>query len=255
LEALKSEHYQDDPDDIYKTTEADESESGKTETDVYLNRQTWDAIYYGALLQNLTFMSIWDMYEHDCEPNVDTYAKTLAPFHFSHFYDKWYFWLPMTVLAYNYNTYSNDNKTTFHLGNGLTEGRLREDGTRMFYLVGVGEEMIFRGTIQKSMYEYFKETGMSPGASRYSAIFLGAVIFGAAHSGSGFSANPLQAFAAGAFLGWVYQPEDEEFDLITAIAIHSWWDLIIFYTILNHSEVQESEEPVEIPIMKASFQF
>jgi len=254
-QAIKTESYQKEADDVYQTTKAEDSASGKEETNVYMNKSTWNAGFYGNLYSNLTYLSFWDLYEHDCQPNVDTYKTVLAPFNFGHFYKKWQFWLPMLALAYNYSNFNYSNKVNWYLGNGLTKSQLTNEGTLMYYTVGIGEEALFRGTIQKSLYNYLKSWDFSASTSRHSAVFLSSALFGAAHSGKGFSANSFYAFLFGLYQGYVYQPDIEEFDLMTAIAIHSWWDIIVFYTILNHGDVIESSEPVQIPLMNISFQF
>ncbi|NQU64036.1 MAG: hypothetical protein HQ517_07105, partial [SAR324 cluster bacterium] len=100
-----SEYYQDDPDKIYVITNAEDSASGKQETDIYLNEETWKANYFLGLYSNLGMMSAWDLYQN-CEPNKELYSMSLAPFKISHFYDKWYFWVPMGFLAYNYQNFN-----------------------------------------------------------------------------------------------------------------------------------------------------
>lgn len=253
------EDYQDDPDDIYVFTDAEENEDEKYVTDIYMNRSTWMYNYYGGLYQNLTFFTIWDLYEHQCQPNTDAYGYAAAPLNVAHWGTKWQFWLPMAVLAYNYATYNEFNETHWYLGNGLTESQIRNDAASLYYSVGVGEEMLFRGTIQKSLYNTFKANNFSPGTSRHLAVFSSAAIFGLAHSGDGFSANAASAFLFGVYEGYVYQPAVEEYDLTTAIAIHAWWDILLFYTILHHSDFKEYEGEVgadiPIPLMKVSFLF
>ncbi|MGK0290027.1 MAG: hypothetical protein ACI86H_001482 [bacterium] len=254
-QAAESEYYEEDSDKIYVTTSKDDSTSGKEELDIYMNRETWDYQFYSRLSFNTAMISFWDMYEHDCKPNTDTYGKLFAPLRFDHFYNKWTFWLPVGVMLYSTQNFDSDLKITWHLGRGLSKSRLRNDGLPMNYSTGLGEEMLFRGTIQKSLFGHFKSWGWSPTTSRHSAIWLGAAIFGAAHTGDGFSANAQSAFLFGLYQGYVYQPNNEEFDLITAIAIHSWWNTLLFYAILNNSEVVETDQAVEVPLMFVHFRF
>ena len=69
--------------------------------------------------------------------------------------------------------------------------------------------------------------GVSRNLSRWGSILTASAVFGAVHSGRGFTATPGVAFAAGFYLGWVYHPADGDFDLTQPIAIHSWWDTIL----------------------------
>ena len=69
--------------------------------------------------------------------------------------------------------------------------------------------------------------GMSKSISRWGSIITASAVFGAAHSGAGFTATPAIAFLAGLYLGIIYHPADGDFDLIEPIAIHSWWDTIL----------------------------
>ena len=100
--ASEEEDYEDDPDKIYESEDAEDSESGKDETQIYLNRSTWDANYYGSLNFNLLLTTWGDLYQNDCKPNTQTYSYMLSPFRIDHFYDNWMFWLPILVAAGSY---------------------------------------------------------------------------------------------------------------------------------------------------------
>ena len=123
-------------------------------------------------------------------------------------------------------------------------------------MVGVGEEIFFRGGLQTTFFEMYKGTfGMGEGGARHAAVWTAAATFGLAHNGQGFTASPPAATAMGAYLGYVYMPGGSVRDLHTAIAIHAWWDIIIAYAYLNHAKFLETEEDVRIPLANIAFQF
>ena len=255
-EAFNSEYYQDDPDDIYETVDADESESGKDEIRVTLNKETWDAHYFSNLYGNLLFVTWGDLYQHSCQENTETYSLLFSPFRFDHFYNKWQFWLPILVLAGNYQSYDDNTMVEYYLKRGLTKDKINRDTFPQYYMVGVGEEMFFRGVVQHYFFESLRDFWkFSPSASRHLSILGASAVFAAAHTGTGFTASPATAFLFGLYEGYVYHPSLEEFDLITAIAIHSWWDLIVSYTILNHATYKEFHSDVQVPLFRIGFNF
>jgi hypothetical protein len=255
-EAFDSEYYQDDPDDIYETIDEEDSESGKEEIRVTLNKETWDAHYFSNIYGNLLFITWGDLYQYSCQENTETYSLLLSPFRFDHFYKKWQFWLPMLALAGNYHTYDDNTIVEYYLKRGLSKDQVNRDTFPQYYLVGVGEEMFFRGVVQhyffESLRDYWK---FSPGVSRHLSVLSASAVFAAAHSGTGFTASPAVAFLFGLYEGYVYHPSLEEFDLITAIAIHSWWDIIVSYTILNHASYKEFHSDLQVPLFKIGFRF
>ncbi len=255
-QARDSGYYQGNADDIYTHVESEDSESGKSETTVRLTKETWEAHYYGNLYGNLLFTTWGDLYQNSCGSNTETYSLMLSPFRLDHFYKKWQFWVPITVLMWNHALFSEYSKVEYRLERGLTREDLNRDAFPQYYMVGVGEEMLFRGIIQHYFFTLLKDMwGLSPNASRHASIYSASAIFAAAHSGEGFTANPLGAFIFGVYEGYVYHPSVEEFDLITAIAIHAWWDILIMYTILSHADFHESQSDVYIPLFKVGFRF
>lgn len=251
----ESEFYQDNSDKIYVTTSEEDSASGKLETDIYLNEETWKANYFLSLYSNLGLMSAWDLYQ-DCEPNNELYSMSLAPLKVTRFFDKWYFWAPMALLAYNAQNFNENQVVRYHLGRGLTRSDLRNDSFYQYYSVGLGEEMFFRGMLQDYFFSVMKNSwSWSPGFSRHLAVWSAAAFFGLAHSGTGFTASPGAAFLMGGYMGYVYHPSLEEFDLTTAIALHTWWDIIIAYTILNNATFVETDGAVQIPLASVAFKF
>jgi len=226
--AFNSGYYQEDPDKIYYITKADKSVSGKDEIRIELNKETWDGNYYANIYGNLLFITWADFYQNSCEPNTDTYQLMLAPFRFDHFYDKWYFWVPLILAANNFTYYAEDAIVEYNLKRGLNRADLRSQSFGQYYLVGVGEEMFFRGLIQNHLFNRFQESfNVSPFWSRHLSVAGASAIFAAAHNGAGFTANPASAFIFGLYEGYVYHNSLDEFDLITAIAIHSWWDILV----------------------------
>jgi membrane protease YdiL (CAAX protease family) len=119
--------------------------------------------------------------------------------------------------------------------NDLSKNEIINTSFLQYQLVGVGEEMMFRGVIQQSLFDLFSK-GFSKGYSRWGSIITASAIFGFAHTGTGFTASPEIAFAAGIYLGMVYHPADGDFDLTQPIAIHSWWD-----TILEHRRLSDAK--------------
>ncbi|MBU3915030.1 CPBP family intramembrane metalloprotease [bacterium] len=254
--ATESEYYQEDVDDIYEVTDSDDSQSGKTETIVRLTKETWTAQYYGNLYGNLLMITWGDLYQNGCQPNTETYSLMLSPFRIDHFYSKWQFWLPILVVAGNYSYFSEISKVDYFLDRGLTESDLKRDSFSEYYMVGVGEEMFFRGTVQHFFFELIKEKwGISPSFSRHLSVLSASAVFAAAHTGAGFTADPASAFLFGIYEGYVYHPSLDEFDLTTAIAIHAWWDIIISYAILNHADFHTVDADIRIPIFKMGFRF
>jgi len=255
-ESASSGYYQEDSDDIYEVTEAEDSESGRTETRVTMTRETWEAQYYANLNGNLLFITWGDLYQYNCQENTETYSLMLSPFRFDHFYKKWQFWLPVAIALSNYTYFEEHSQVEYFLERGLTKNDLNRDTFSEYYLVGVGEEMFFRGAVQHFFFESFRDAWkFSPWASRHLSVLGASAVFAVAHTGSGFTANPGVAFLFGLYEGYVYHPSLEEFDLTTAIAVHAWWDLIVSYTILNHAQFTESQADIQIPIVRIGFRF
>jgi len=255
-------YYQEDPDDIYQIIDSEDSESGKTEHRVYLNKETWDANYYSSLNFNLLLTTWGDLYQHSCRPNTETYDLMLSPFRFDHFYKNWMFWVPVGTLILNVAYFQNasedesDTQVQYFLRRGLKESDLRRDSFSKYYMVGVGEEMFFRGTLQHYFFETMIDSfGFSPSASRHLSIAGASAVFAAGHDGSGFTANSLWAFLFGVYEGYVYHPSLESFDLMTAIAIHSWWDILVTYAILNDAKFTESQAKVRVPLLSIGFRY
>ncbi len=89
-------------------------------------------------------------------------------------------------------------------------------GILLFLVIGPGEEVFWRGTVQKRLEEnYGKLFGVLAGAGLYSMVHL-------------WSFNltlVLAALVAGLFWGWIYAREKE---LAPVIVSHSVWSVLIF---------------------------
>ena len=213
----KSEDYEGKTSRIYKY----ETKGNVEKVDIFLSRETFYADFYGRLSTDLGFVSIYDLYDGNCGDNPETYSEIFSPFQFGKFGDRWTFWLPTGLAAWP----RTGQDVTYHVDSDLTRQEMLIASFIQHQLVGAGEEMLFRGVIQRSFYEWFSGN-MSRTTARWSSIFSGAAVFGLAHNGQGFSANSLQAFLMGIYLGWVYHPEEGDFNLTEVIAIHSWFNSI-----------------------------
>jgi hypothetical protein len=261
-QAYESPYYQADRDAIYHRIEKEDSAIGKEETQIYLNRETWNADFYGSLNFNLLMTTWGDLFQHECEPNTQTYQWMAAPFRFDHFYRKWTFWAPISFLLlnygflYDYAAEQNDTQVSYYLSRGLTEDDIRRDSFPKYYMVGVGEEMFFRGTVQHFFFEVLRyDLRYPPSIARHLSIAAASAVFAAGHDGSGFTANALTAFMFGLYQGYVYHPSVDEFDLTTAIAVHAWWDILVTYTILKSARFNESQAHVQVPLVSVAFRF
>jgi len=241
-QATQNENYQEDYNDTIEHKSSDESESGKEELNFYYNKSTYDASLYGTIYQNLMSLTIYDHYAHACQKNTDTYWRLSDPLNIPHYWDKWYFWL---VFGMAMIPLDDDVNYNYYLGDGLTEEYMRSNALPQYYIVGIGEETFFRGVLQSFFQELYKGWSYSEKASWHLGVFTASAVFGMAHAGIGIQATALQAFVMGLYFGYVYQPNPNTYDIITASAIHSWWDIIITYKILNKAEFRESDSPIK----------
>ena len=229
LKYSSSSDYEEQFNKIYKKTELADD---KKQHDFFYSRETYFANAYLSMYGNLTYVTFHDLYETGCEKNSKTFGLMLSPFRVWEYADEWTFWVP-TVWA---SAVSLDSDlVTYHVDNDLSKNEIINTSFLQYQLVGVGEEMLFRGLIQQSLFDLFS-MGFSKGYSRWGSIITASAIFGVAHTGTGFTASPEIAFAAGIYLGMVYHPADGDFDLTQPIAIHSWWD-----TFLEHRRLRDAK--------------
>ncbi len=216
----ESPDYEPEFEKIFKSTELADD---KVQSDIFYSRETFFANAYASIYSNLTYATFYDLYAGGCKSNPKTYGEILAPFQIWEYGSSLRFWAPtLYISAVPLET----DLINYHVDSDLTRQEMIDTSFVQYQLVGVGEEMLFRGMIQRSLYNWFSG-GLSKGGARWASILAASAIFGAAHSGAGFTATPGIAFGAGVYLGWVYHPADGDFNLIEPIAIHSWWDTIL----------------------------
>jgi len=245
-----SPNYLKDYRDIYKTEKITVDGEERQKMDIYLSRETFYGRAYASMYSNLTFATIYDLYD-GCGSKSETYKLMAAPFRIDHFWAEPTFWAP-TVYA-GVVPLGSDN-VTYHVDSNLSRQEMINLSFVQYQLVGIGEEMLFRGVIQRSLYNGFSGF-LTKGAARWTSIVTASAVFGAAHSGQGFSASSGVAFAAGMYLGWVYNPEVDQFDLIEPIAIHSWWDTILVNRRLRESKftARKSGETARNPLAARTY--
>ena len=200
------------------------NEDGEDVTHIYLSKETYYTMVYLRLYTNISLITFYDFYDGGCEDNTDTYWEIFSPFQFWKFGDSYTFWIPTGIQLVTPGT----PNLTYHVDAELTREQMQRIDFINSQLTGAGEEMFFRGFIQRSIYRGLNRS-FSKGAARWTSIFVASSLFAVAHDGSGFSANPGAAFLAGLYLGTVYHPAKGDFNLTEAIAIHSWWNSLISY--------------------------
>jgi len=228
-----SNDYEESYDKIYIKKKL---EDDKQQHDFFYTKETYFANAYLSIYGDLTFVTFYDLYENDCEYNSETYGLMLSPFKIWEYGSELTFWVPTLWAS---SVPMDSDSITYHVDDDLSRNEMINTSFLQYQLVGVGEEMLFRGVIQQSLFKLLSRGGVSKGFSRWGSIFTASAVFGAAHAGRGFSATPGIAFAAGIYLGWVYHPVDGDFDLTQPIAIHSWWDTILEHRRLTGSKYVE----------------
>ena len=216
-----SENLQAYPDEVFKETK---NEDGEDVTDIYLSKETYYTMAYLRLYTNISLITFYDFYDGGCKDNTDTYWEIFSPFQFWKFGDSYTFWIPTGIQLAT----PGASNLTYHVDAELTREQMQRIDFINSQLTGAGEEMFFRGFIQRSIYRGLNRS-FSKGTARWTSIFVASSLFAVAHDGSGFSANPGAAFLAGLYLGTVYHPAKGDFNLTEAIAIHSWWNSLINY--------------------------
>ncbi|MDX2471749.1 MAG: CPBP family intramembrane metalloprotease [SAR324 cluster bacterium] len=251
-----SEYNFADSDQYLDQVSYEDSDSGKDELYFYYNKATWDNLFYGGLDNNFALIAMADLYRGGCKANGETAELMLSPVRFDHFLSNWMFYPPLLLWAYAAQTWNDTTKIEYHLGSGLSEATVFQDSMVTHYTVGIAEEMLFRGTIQHSLFDlYSKDWDMAPELSRHLSIFSSAAIFGLAHDGQGGAADVQGAFASGVYFGYVYHPKLGEHDLMTSIAIHSWNNMIITYLMLKNAKMTETQDEVSVPLLNIAFDF
>ena len=228
--------FEENPEKIYVEKEND----GELQQDIFLTRETFYGNLALSLYNNLTSVVIYDLYDQSCEKNPKTFHEMASPFQLGDYGSKTTFIAPIGGLI-GALAFAQGTNLTYHVEAGLTRNEMLAWSFIENQLVGIGEEMLFRGVIQRSFYNLYSHF-YPKRAARWSSIVSTSVIFGAAHSGIGGVATPTFAFITGMYLGWVYHPSEDVFDLQQAIAIHSWWNTIISHYRLTHSDFKKLEK-------------
>jgi membrane protease YdiL (CAAX protease family) len=244
----ESPDYQEEVDQIYRETELSDE---KTQLDIYYSRETFYANAHSSIYGNLTFLTIYDLYDGGCEENTKTYGLLAAPFRLDLWGGELTFWAPTVYIS---AVPLDDREVIYHVDEDLSRDEMLRMSFLQYQLVGIGEEVLFRGVIQRSLFNAFDGV-FSSNVARWTSIVLGAGVFGAAHSGAGLSANSGSAFVAGLYLGYVYHPEPGTYDLEQAIAIHSWWDTILMHRTITGARFKERQpgEDGLNPVLQASY--
>lgn len=243
-------------DQMSRTVKIKDSEQNKQEYYFYYNQPDWQDVFNGGMYGNLAMISIADMYRGDCGDNPETAELALAPLRFDHFLGNWMFYPPILYWILGHDSMQKDAYIEYNLGTGLTSSQVLNESMVMQYTTGIGEEMLFRGTIQQSLFNWFANDGMmSPNLARHSSIFAASAIFGAAHDGKGGTSNPAGAFLFGLYEGYTYHPNLGEQDLMTSIAIHSWNNMLVTYWMMKYAKINESDKKVEVPLFQVAFNF
>jgi len=155
-----SDDYENYYNKIYKKTEFSDD---KNQHDYFYSRETYFANAYLSMYGNLTFVTFYDLYETGCEKNTETFGMMLAPFQVWEFGDELTFLGP-TIWA---STVSLDtDKLTYHVDQDLSKTEMINLSFLQYQLVGVGEEMLFRGLIQQSLFKLYS-SGLSKGLARW----------------------------------------------------------------------------------------
>lgn len=89
-------------------------------------------------------------------------------------------------------------------------------GALLVTVIGPGEEIFWRGTIQKEFGNYF---------GRSAGLIMGAVVYSLVHVWALNLILLLAALVCGWFWGWIYYREQ---NLVPVIISHSLWSLLIF---------------------------
>jgi hypothetical protein len=82
-------------------------------------------------------------------------------------------------------------------------------------MTAVGEEAMFRGFLNSEFSDRF---------GNIEGLLMSSAIFGLAHTGQGQTATPLEAAAAGLYLGWVHQRNG--FEAAEGAALHYWVNVL-----------------------------
>jgi membrane protease YdiL (CAAX protease family) len=204
--------------------------------------------------QHVLFYSVYSSYRDagGIKPpsmNQETYLDlVIAPFQPKYIFNR-YFWIPMGILLAltGYETSHPPKNPQWTL---LYPG-MKRSGFMNFYITtisfnaGVSEEAFFRGFLNHFLV---KEMGLEIG------IASSSLIFGLAHLGNGLG-NVLFATLGGLYFGYIHYKEN--WDIRQGIAVHFWWDVIVFASNLRYMKEDKNvlKNQKEIHFMPIYYQF
>ena len=97
-----------------------------------------------------------------------------------------------------------------------SQGNLIWIGLLLFFVIGPGEEIYWRGFIQNTFAAKFGENN---------GFIFSALIYGGIHIATGNFMLVLASLVCGIYWGWIYKKEKS---LVPVIISHAIWDLTIF---------------------------
>jgi membrane protease YdiL (CAAX protease family) len=187
-----------------------------------VNRTTLRADYAWRLATDTAFYSSFAAYRDGRERNNRGYrtpvpTESLSDLAISPF--RWEYlsrpttYIPIAIAAVA--SFGSKGGYGIYRQNDVSKGDLHFYNFTANEFTAVGEEAFFRGFANNEL--------SSRWGNRWGLVGSSA-LFGVAHTGTGNSANALQAALAGAYLGWVHQRND--FEIREGVAIHYWWNVI-----------------------------
>ncbi len=204
----------------------DDENPGRTH--YFFNRSTMDFHAYDNFDAKMGWGTGWDIYAHDCQNSPEVYGVIASPFDVKHWYSNWMVWTGLAVAVY----VGMNNDEYLHLGSGATLQDYLQGQTFSSVANGFGEEALLRGRIQKGMSDFF--------GNRHIGIWASNFLFMLLDHQYGMQ-NRLGNALVGVYFGYVYQPSDQEHDLKSAVALHSWWSFILYsYRAKMYEERQEA---------------
>ncbi|GIX40581.1 MAG: hypothetical protein KatS3mg129_0314 [Leptospiraceae bacterium] len=208
----------------------------------------------GQSAQHVLFYSVYSSYRDaggikPVSMNQESYHDlAIAPFQPKYIFNR-YFWIPIGFLIAlaGYETSHPPKNPQWTL---LYPG-MKRSGFMNFYVAtisfnaGVSEEAFFRGFLN---HFFIKEMGLELGLTSSS------VIFGLAHLGNGIG-NVISATLAGFYFGYLHYKDN--WDIRQSIAVHFWWDVIVFAVSLRYTKEDKNvvKNQREVHFMPIYYQF
>jgi membrane protease YdiL (CAAX protease family) len=233
-------------DDAFLTLEEHADEDNRV---FYLNRTTYYANLHATLWLNTHFYSAYDAYRSRRRQlgglgyNTPTPREGLGELALAPIRPR-YLLRPTTLVPLLAPLYSlakpAEGGWVTVTDSSIDRGEIAAMNTVRYGSVAVGEEALFRGVVN---------TDLSDRWGPWVGLALSSAIFGAAHSGTGGTADVGVATGYGAYLGWLQQHND--YRLGEVVALHFWWDFLIG---LNHLLRPDERGDDDRPIQPRRFQ-